>query len=147
SQPFIVTLSGVAPTISITAPPDTCAGIPLTFIAATTGEGATPQYVWKVNDTIKASGSTKAFTSSTLQTGDSVTCTLISSLACALPKTAIAQPEIITAKYIMPSIYLTISPDTVTCAGSIITLIAHSLNGGDAPSYQWELNGSPVDAD
>ncbi len=44
---------------------------------------------------------------------------------------------------VTPSITITAS-DTNICAGSPVTFKAHPVNGGNAPQYQWQVNGRDV---
>jgi photosystem II stability/assembly factor-like uncharacterized protein len=46
--------------------------------------------------------------------------------------------------YTSPGVTIT-SPDTSICFGSSSTFIAHAINGGSSPSYQWKVNGNNVD--
>jgi hypothetical protein len=43
-----------------------------------------------------------------------------------------------------PSVAITVSPSTGICSGSSVTFSAAATNGGNAPSYQWKINGNNV---
>lgn len=84
---FIFAVSGkereVIPSIRIAAS-DTviCPGTPVNFTSQITN-GGTPQYTWRINNTVV--GFNPTFSSSGLQNGDKVTCTLLSNAVCAFP--------------------------------------------------------------
>ncbi len=43
-----------------------------------------------------------------------------------------------------PSLSITASPSGPICPGTLVTFTAFPINGGTAPSYQWNVNGSVV---
>ncbi len=45
---------------------------------------------------------------------------------------------------VVPSITLTPNPNDTICAGTSVTFTAAITNGGNAPTYQWKKNGTPV---
>lgn len=84
--------STTTPTLSIGLTSGTipaCEGTLLTFEASATNEGLTPNYQWKVNGGNVGTNST-TFSSSSLLSGDLVTCELTSSLTCATPSPTIS---------------------------------------------------------
>ena len=84
--------SAITPTLSIGLTSGTipaCEGTLLTFEASATNEGLTPNYQWKVNGGNVGTNST-TFSSSSLLSGDLVTCELTSSLTCATPSPTIS---------------------------------------------------------
>ncbi len=140
---FSVT-SPVTPTISIASSATTiCAGTSVTFTATSTNGGATPTYQWMVNGSPVGSNSA-TYSTSTLNNGDVVTCTLTSSLTCITASTANSNSVTVTVNSSMTtSVMVTSSVGSTICAGTSVTFTATPTNGG-TPDYQWYLNGSPV---
>jgi hypothetical protein len=140
--------SAVAPSVAIaltTGTNPTCAGSSLTFTATPTNGGAAPAYQWKVNGANVGTNSA-TFTSSTITTGQIVTCVLTSNAACASPTTATSNGITVTVNNtVVPAISIALTSGTnPTCAGSSLTFTATPTNGGAAPAYQWKVNGSNV---
>jgi hypothetical protein len=78
------------PTVTIAASANpSCTGSTVNFtIASITNEGLTPTYQWKLNGTNIPGATGTSYSSSTLVTGDQITLTFVSSLACASPSAA-----------------------------------------------------------
>lgn len=132
----------VTPAVSIAASTNSiCYGTPVTF-TATTVNGGTPSYQWVLNGTNVGNNSPN-FTSSMLQNGDVVTCTIISTASCASASTANSNNVMmIVNPAVTPSVTITPSINSV-CEGAAITFTAAPVNGG-SPSYQWLVNGANV---
>ncbi len=64
-----------------------CSGTSVTFTATPSNGGTTPAYQWKVNG-VNAGTNSATFTTTTLTTGQAVTCVLTSNATCASPTTA-----------------------------------------------------------
>jgi hypothetical protein len=83
SNGFRFTVSSTAtPSVTISSPTggNTCTGSSITFTATAFNAGASPVFQWKKNGVNVATGTT--YTSSSLVTDDSITCSLTSSNAC-----------------------------------------------------------------
>src|SRR5690348_17288863 len=135
----------VTPTVSITANPGNtiCAGNSVTFTANPTNGGATPSYQWQVNGSNVGSNS-DTYTTTTLNNGDVVTCTLTSNAVCTTTPTANSNSITMTVNPILPvSVSIGASATTI-CAGTSVTFTATPTNGGTTPSYQWQVNGANV---
>ena len=126
-------------TISIAASTEfSCQGVPVTFTATSVNPGFNAIYQWKVNGN-PVNVIQKVFTTSILQNGDIVSCTLLA-IICGiniqLNSTTIkmtVQPGIPPAAYINAS-------DTAVCIGSSVLFTATTQNLSNQ-SYQWKLNG------
>jgi len=138
-------IPNVTPTINITANPGNtaCAGANVTFTANTTNAGPTPTYAWKVNGN-PVGGNSPTYTTSTLATGDVVTCQLTSNATCASPTTVTGTMTMTIIPNVTPTINVTANPGNNICAGTSVTFTAATTNGGPAPTYQWYVNGNPV---
>lgn len=143
----VVAVSGsVVPTNAIVASPTgaICAGTSVTFTATAGGGGTTPTYQWQVNGVNAGSGGT-TFTTSSLANGDIVTCILTSSSPCASPTTATSNAiTMVVNPTVVPAVTVAASPSGAICVGTNVTFTATPTNGGAAPTYQWQLNGTNV---
>ncbi|HBG70006.1 MAG TPA: hypothetical protein DHV29_02935 [Bacteroidales bacterium] len=145
SNALTMTVNSSLPvSVSIAASPgnNICAGTNVTFTATPTNGGTTPAYQWKVNGTNVGTGAT--YSSTTLTTGQIVTCVLTSSEGCATgsPATSNAITMTVTAN-VTPSVSIAASSTTI-CSGTSVTFTATPTNGGATPVYQWKLNGANV---
>src|SRR3989344_5112067 len=135
----------VTPTLSVNASPTTtvCAGTNVTFTATTTNGGGSPVYQWKVNG-LDVGTNSAIFASSTLLNGDIVTCVFTSNATCAIPSQLTSAGITMTVQPVVtPSVLISVSPNTVICAGTSVTFTATPTNGG-TPAYQWKVNGFTV---
>jgi uncharacterized protein (TIGR02145 family) len=131
--------------VSITIAPSTnpvCAGIPVTFTAATMHGGPTPSYQWKVNGA--NAGTNLPIYTYTPASGDLVSCILTSNIQCPSGNPASSNTVIMDIMDILViGISISASQNPV-CAGSPVTLTATPVNGGSSPFYQWKVNGIGV---
>ena len=134
--------SNVVPAVSIaTANMTVCSGASVTFTATPTNGGTTPSYQWKVNGANVGTNSA-TYTTTTLTTGQIVSCVMTSGSACASPSTATSNSLTMTVNpSVAPSVSITTATTTV-CSGTPVTFTATPTNGGTAPSYQWQVNGT-----
>ncbi len=123
----------VTPTVSIVLTSGTnpmCSGSSATFTATPGNEGTTPAYQWQVN-TVNAGSDSPIFTTSTLSTGQIVTCILTSNALCVSSTTATSTGIGMTVD---PPITVSANATpTLICAGSSSTIAASG-----ALSYAWE---------
>jgi hypothetical protein len=119
-----------------------CIGNSVTFTATPTNGGTNPSYQWKLNGTNVGTNSS-TYTTNTLTTGQIVSCVLTSNLAGATNNPATSNTITTTVNPIAtPSVSVSGSPSI--CAGVNTTFTASSIDGGTAPNYQWQVNGSNV---
>jgi gliding motility-associated-like protein/uncharacterized delta-60 repeat protein len=132
------------PGVSITASSTTiCVGAAVTFTATPTNGGATPVYQWKVNGANVGINSS-SYTTTSLTNGDVVTVMMTSNATCALPATAMSGAiSMSVSSPATASVIIAVSKTTI-CAGASVTFTATPANGGGAPFYQWQVNGSNV---
>lgn len=139
-------MPGTVPGININATPVTslCAGTPLTFATNIVGGGSTPAYQWYLNGKAISGATAPTFTTATLSSNDSLQVTLISSQQCRA--LAVAYSNKVGIR-INPIVTTSVSISTSSTApspyvgGLPLTFSATSSGGGDAPVYQWMLNG------
>ncbi|MGE0635147.1 MAG: PKD domain-containing protein [Bacteroidia bacterium] len=136
-------LPASVPSVSITANPagPICAGTSITFTATPTNGGGAPTYQWQVNGTNAGTGAT--FTSSSLNNNDAVTVVMTSNATCASPPNATSNTITISVTTnLVPSVSIAANPTGIICAGTSVTFTATPTNGGNAPTYQWTVNGT-----
>jgi len=134
----------VQPTIAITSSQKTafCAGTSVTFTAQPTNGGDNPVYQWQVNG-INTGASAITFTTDNLNNGDLVTCTLTSNSPCLINPSAKSnsiKTDLLSPDNPVPSVIINAST-TTTYAGLPVNFTASTINVGQNPVYQWQVNG------
>lgn len=137
----------VTPTVNIATNPglNICTGTNVTFTANITNGGAAPSYQWQLNG-FNVGGNSNTYTNATLNNGDIVSVTLTSNANCASPVTASTAVAMVVTASVVPSVTIAANPGLIICSGTNVTFTASPVNGGGAPSYQWQLNGVNVGA-
>ncbi|MBL0048674.1 MAG: VCBS repeat-containing protein [Bacteroidetes bacterium] len=131
------------PVIAIVASEDTiCANTVVSFSSSVQNEGTLPHYQWKINGAPVGSDSA-GFSTSNLNNGDEVTCTLTSDLPCSISPVHSNAIKFKVYPLVQPGISIS-TPSTVLCSAAPITFTAISTNGGASPNYLWKKNGIPV---
>ena len=133
-----------APSVSITASPGNtiCSGDNVTFTASPTNAGLNPSYQWYVGVNPVGTNSS-IFSSSTLANTQQVKVVVTadpsycSSTATSNIYTMTVNPPVI------PTVSILESANPV-CAGTTVNFSSIVVNGGNSPTYQWQLNGAPV---
>jgi PKD repeat protein len=130
----------VTPALTISAGnTPSCSGSPINFTSAPTNGGTAPSYQWTVNGNNVSTSS--SFSSSTLNTGDVVACSMVSNSGCASPSNASSNSVTVNiTPTVTPSIQIAASTTSI-CEGSSVTINSTPTNGGTAPSYDWQVNG------
>ena len=107
-----------------------CAGSSVTFTAAPTNGGTTPSYQWKVNG-VNAGTNSPTFTTSTLTTGQIVTCVMTSTIVGVSGSPA-------TSNAITTTVNAIPATPTITSSGGMI------LTSSSPTGNQWYLNGGII---
>lgn len=156
NQGCLTTTNAVSNTITIQVNPATiptiqissnqtggCLGSLVEFNVTATNTGLNPVYSWMVNGVNVANGT--IYNSTNLNTGDVVTCNLLSNEVCASPLN-------VTSNQIMMN-FSTLSTPTIQlnsilpqpfCQGMTAVFNATITNGGTNPIITWYLNGTIV---
>ncbi len=117
-----------------------CSGVPVTFTATDSLAGNNPLYQWQVNG-VNAGTNNAEFITSTLNNGDVVTCILSSNPNCSTGFSVVSNAITVTVNAtVLPSVTISASTDSI-CSGDVVNFAAVPVNGGLAPSYQWQING------
>ena len=121
-----------------------CAGVYTVFTANPVNGGNAPIYQWKVNGSVVGTNS-PTYSSSSLNNGDIVTCTITSDIACLVNSTAVSNGiTMVIQAPLDPNVSITQSGGIgPVCAGSPVTFTANVSNGL-AASYQWKVAGANV---
>jgi len=130
----------VTPSVTINTPTNAvCAGTLVTFTANPVNGGAAPTYQWKVNGTnVGTNSSTFAYVP---VNGDLVSCILTSSSSCLTVNPVLSNVIQLTVNPALPVSLVISTPVNPVCDGSPVTVYGSTVNGGSAPSYQWQVNG------
>jgi hypothetical protein len=135
----------VTPTASITASPgnNICAGTNVTFSVTTTNGGPGPVYQWKKNG--NPVGNSPTYSDPGLNNTDVITCMVTSNATCATPLTVYSNDITMNVtQLVVPTLSISVSPDTLVCANTSVTFNAAITNGGPSPAYVWKVNGTPT---
>ena len=133
SNSIVINVSPVpAPIISIsTSRTDICSGDQVSFTASVQNAGINPVYQWKINN-LTVPANNPVYTSSLLQNGDMVSCTVTVNNTCSVLPTS----SNIIPMTVYPQPQVTLSPaNTIIPAGSKVTLNAAVT--GNFVSYTW----------
>lgn len=116
--------SPATPTVSISATPSgsICPGTNVTFVPSSTS-GGTPQYTWSLNGTDVYIGAT--YSNSTLATGNTVTCRMLSSLSCVTSNPVYANTVTMTVL----SAPAAVTGSATVCPSTTATLTTTSTGG------------------
>ncbi|MGN6645681.1 MAG: immunoglobulin domain-containing protein [Cytophaga sp.] len=134
------------PSVSISANnSSTCSGSAIVFTATPTNGGSAPNYKWKLGSAYIAGATNSTYTTTTAMDGDSYSVEMISNATCATTAVKTSNSIVITITTSpSASVVISANPGTTICAGTLLKFTATPGNGGTAPTYQWNLNGSPV---
>jgi hypothetical protein len=118
-----------------------CIGNAITFAASPENGGTAPMYQWMLNGTALAETSDSLILEN-LVAGDIITCQVTSNEVGIEGTTALSNEIVMeVVSELNPSIAITAS-DTVLCVGDVVTFSANATNAGNAPTYQWYVNGA-----
>jgi gliding motility-associated-like protein len=138
------TLFTIPPIITISAATDSvCPGQADLFAATLSSAQAINNYQWLVNNQ-PVGGNTPTYTDTGPKNGDSIRCILLATTACGSMLTDTSSAVVLTVPPAPPTaLRITASADTI-CAGDTVVFQALPTNGGNAPQYQWLVDGLPA---
>ncbi|NCA76842.1 MAG: hypothetical protein EOM90_10940, partial [Alphaproteobacteria bacterium] len=130
----------VSVNITPVSPVPLCSGSIVTITATATNAGTSPVFEWKVNNIPTGINTPEYFYVPT--NGDQIQCILTSNINC--PSGNPASSNILNMEVIpISTVSLTITAaQNPLCAGATATITAFPVNGGNAPVYQWKVNGA-----
>jgi hypothetical protein len=121
-----------------------CPGTNVTFTSLTEGGGSAATYQWYLNGVAMIGETNTTYASSNLNNGDVVSMIMTTSVPC--PTSATTTSNSITMNVgamISPSVTIAASANTI-CSGNTVSFTSTITNGGNAPTYQWLLNGNAI---
>lgn len=139
---LFMTVSGtVTPFVTMTPDTAVCPGTAVTFTASPTNGGVTPTYQWTVNGNVIAGAVNASFTYPVTTTDTLIGVTMISSLSCVTSSFAADSSAISYLVQADPVVSLSSFPAGSVCSGQNVLFEANPLNAGDAPVFEWFVNG------
>jgi hypothetical protein len=130
------------PSISITSSVNNiCSETPVTFTAVSANIGTAPVFKWFLND-VEVGYNENVYRAYLKNNNDKVKVQLTSNAGCL--SNTIATSNVITTAVtpsVTPTAIISASTSNIICEGTPVTFTAVTTNGGDAPLYQWQLNG------
>lgn len=138
----------VTPTVSIastTIQRVLCENASVSFAATPAAGGATVSYQWQINKVNVSGATASAFTTTSLKNGDSVN-VVINVVGNCLSSTTALSNKIGMRMTVnkTPSVSLLSTASTI-CKDSAVYITANPVEGGSEPSYEWKVNGIPID--
>jgi PKD repeat protein len=120
-----------------------CVGEEVSFTADAQNGGIIFEYQWKLNG-VDVGTNTNTYVNDNLSDGDIVSCEFTSSVLCLVQNPVMSNEIEMSVNEIGPVAISIESNISEICEGSEVVFSAIPENGGDAPSYQWKLNGNNV---
>ena len=123
-----------------------CQGSMISFSASGVNDGPSPFYQWQVNG-VNVGSDSAGFTTGNWFNGDKIACLMTSNATCISNTPALSNflsPAVVPVS--SSSITIT-ATSTDICFGDTVIFSAIPTNGGNSPSYQWQINGSDIGAD
>jgi hypothetical protein len=116
-----------------------CPGTLLTYTATPIHGGNNPGFQWKVNGVNVPGQTSNTFSSTTLNSFDTVTCVLFSTSPCAVPATVLSNWVVVYHYVLTAGLTITQSPANPICSQRNITFIANPVNQGANATFQWYI--------
>ena len=118
-----------------------CAGTNQLLTATPSQGGTNPTYSWSKNNVVQSSGST--FQVNSAVAGDVYKVIMTPSTGSCAGSVS-ANASITVNSFLPASVIIVAQPSGAICLGRYVTFKAVPTNGGTAPTYQWQKNGSNI---
>jgi hypothetical protein len=140
-QVNITPVAPVSVTILATAT-NVCQGASVGYTATPVNGGQNPTFQWQINGiNVGTNSPNYAYVP---VSGDVVTCILTSSEQCSTGSPATSNSITMTVNPILPVSISIAASSTQVCAGTQVVFTATPVNGGQNPTFQWQINGINV---
>lgn len=146
SAPAILVTGNLTPSVTVSVSPSAtlCTGQQPVFTANPVNGGTTPTWQWFLNGSPVGSN-LATYSPATVNNGDIVTVTMISSISCVTQSSASSAPLTLTVLPLTPpSVTISAAPPGTICSGTSVTFTAAGVNSGANPQWQWTVNGNPA---
>jgi gliding motility-associated-like protein len=133
----------VTPQVTIMPNPagPVCQGTAVTFTASPVSGGAAPYYEWLING-VAAGGNSPVFSSNALNDGDLLKVRMTSGANCPSPASVNSNTVVMNINpVVVPAVGIAATPAGPICQGTPVTFTALPVNEGNAPIFQWRVNG------
>ncbi len=134
----------VNPSIEIVASTDaTCSGEMVTITAVANDFGTNPTFQWQI-DGLNVGTNQPNYSTSSLEDGQQITCTLSVSESCASSAVVTSAPiSVVVNESLVPTLSISSTMNTV-CPGQSVNFTATGDNHGGNPVYEWFIDGVSV---
>jgi ELWxxDGT repeat protein len=139
--------TSLEPGVTITAFDSVCGGSNVQYFAEPVNGGTTPSYQWfKNNEPVGANQATYSYVTAWVNeiTNDNVYVVMTSDLTCVINNLATSDVDTLT---VLPRPFVEVSIEAdneIVCDGTPVTITAIPVNGGNNPTYYWNVNDNPV---
>ena len=121
-----------------------CAGASVSFYANGNDGGSNPSYQWMLNGNAITGETNSTYSSSSLVNGDVVSVSMATSATCYSNASANSNGITMVINPILnPTVSIAASATSV-CIGTTVNFTSSVVDGGSNVTYQWMLNGSPI---
>jgi len=120
-----------------------CEGEEITLTAEVENGGAFPEFQWYLNGNAFG-GNISTFNIDALSDGDVFSAEVTSTAECIISPNANSNLVTISVETALEASLSIVADIELPCDGQEVSLTADPVNGGNSPSYQWLVNGSPA---
>lgn len=134
----------ILPSVIVSIPQTTiCQGTNVQFDATLNNEGNNPIVEWLLNSNVVQNGGL-SYSSSTLQNFDAIRARLTTDYECPVQNPVLSNNVVMTViDSITPAVFVYHGPNPA-CPGNLISVFTTTSTGGDAPTYEFRVNGDSV---
>ena len=133
------------PAVTITeSQNDICIGTAVTLHATVANDGTGGVYKWKRNSSSAGVNNNANYTAADFHNGDTIRCEYSCITMCGVDSTVVSNSIIIRVLNDITPVISIANNDSLICEGELTVFTSKSYYGNAVPSYQWQVNGTPV---